>query len=315
MSRLIEVVPYDPDWPEIFEATSKLITQALGQNCIAIHHVGSTAVPGLMAKAKIDIIAVVKDTALVAQALKPLGYQYKGEYNIPFRLFFAKRRTSPEINLHVFENGNPEIELNILFRDFLRQSPQALKEYGDLKVRLLSTESAHERGAAMFSGYNLGKDAFIRKILEQAGFQGLCVRLSIHYEEWGAYHRIRKEQIFDHTSVVYDPNHPTLTLANHHHLILYKGTTIVSVVHVEMLSAQETAIRSLATDNPYKGNGYRSYLLTMVEKWLKRQGTEIIKTHASLRAEGFYRSLGYQNMPFDDPSICADTINLGKKLA
>ncbi len=105
MSRLIEVVPYDPDWPEVFEATSKLIFQALGQNCVAIHHVGSTAVPGLITKAKIDIIAVVKDTALVAQALEPLGYQYKGEYNIPFRLFFAKRGGSPEINLHVFEEG------------------------------------------------------------------------------------------------------------------------------------------------------------------------------------------------------------------
>ncbi len=183
-----------------------------------------------------------------------------------------------------------------------------------MKVRLLSIESAHEKGAAMFSGYNLGKDVFIRKILEQAGFQGLCVRLCTHYEEWKAYHRIRKGQIFDHTPVVYDPNHPTLTLANHHHLVLYKGTTIVSVAHVEMLSAREAAIRSLATDEPYKGNGYGSYLLEMVEKWMKRQGIEIVKTHAALRAEGFYRSLGYQDMPFDDPSICADTIDFGKRL-
>ena len=57
----IEVVPYDPEWPEIFERESLKIREALGDNCIAIHHIGSTFVPGLAAKPKIDMIAVVKE--------------------------------------------------------------------------------------------------------------------------------------------------------------------------------------------------------------------------------------------------------------
>ena len=60
-TKLIEFVPYDPIWPKIFEIESENIKQALGDNCVAIHHVGSTAVPGLSSKPKIDIIAVVKD--------------------------------------------------------------------------------------------------------------------------------------------------------------------------------------------------------------------------------------------------------------
>lgn len=57
----ITVVPYDPNWPNIFEAEATCIKKALADNCIALHHVGSTSVPGLAAKPKIDLIAVGRD--------------------------------------------------------------------------------------------------------------------------------------------------------------------------------------------------------------------------------------------------------------
>src|SRR5271170_541544 len=57
----IEVVPYNPDWPKLFDAEAAKIKQALGPNCIAIHHIGSTAVPNLAAKPIIDILPVVLD--------------------------------------------------------------------------------------------------------------------------------------------------------------------------------------------------------------------------------------------------------------
>jgi GrpB-like predicted nucleotidyltransferase (UPF0157 family) len=49
-NRVLEVVPYDPNWPQLFEQEAKLIQHALGDNCIAIHHIGSIAIPGLSAK-------------------------------------------------------------------------------------------------------------------------------------------------------------------------------------------------------------------------------------------------------------------------
>jgi len=53
MSKEIQVVPYDPNWPHIYEKEAALIGQALGGNCLAIHHIGSTAVPGLEVSLKL----------------------------------------------------------------------------------------------------------------------------------------------------------------------------------------------------------------------------------------------------------------------
>ena len=61
MSEKIEVVPYNPDWPKQFEIEAEKIRGALEDNLIEVHHVGSTSIPGLAAKPRIDIIAEIKD--------------------------------------------------------------------------------------------------------------------------------------------------------------------------------------------------------------------------------------------------------------
>lgn len=314
MTRKIDIVPYNPSWPQMFEEEAEKIKQALGENCIAVHHIGSTAVPGLCAKPLIDIIAVVKDTSRVMQKLEALGYTYKGEYNIPFRLFFSQREALPNVNLHVYEEGSPEIELNLLFRDFLRTHPETKEEYANLKLNLVKQDSSHKKANALVSTFNLGKNSFIKKILGQGDFKDLCMRFCAHHDEWENYHRIRKVQIFDPINVPYDPHHPSLKMENHYHFVLYRGTTIVSVAHVELLNATEAALRSLATDEPFKNKGYGSHLMKLLEKWLKSQGRTIFKMHSNLRAEPFYRKLGYVDMPFDDPCINPEFINLGKVL-
>ena len=52
-------MPYDPEWVKMFEHEAALLKNALGENSLIIHHIGSTSVPGLCAKPKIDIIAVI----------------------------------------------------------------------------------------------------------------------------------------------------------------------------------------------------------------------------------------------------------------
>jgi GrpB-like predicted nucleotidyltransferase (UPF0157 family)/GNAT superfamily N-acetyltransferase len=314
MSKPIEVVLYDTSWPEKFEAEAVNIRQALGDNCVAVHHIGSTAVPGLAAKPKVDIVAVIKRGADSIEALEKAGFVYKGEWNIPFKYGFTKR-DGTSVNLHVFEEEHPEIELNLLFRDYLRSNPSALEEYASMKEKLLSEDASHvkQEGQA-FSGYNLGKDAFIRKILNLAGFEGLRFLRCTHYEEWEAYHRIRKEQLFDPRNRVYDRNHPCLTAADHFHFVLLKGTKVVAVAMVEFLNETEAALRGLATDEPYKGKGYARIIIGLLEKWLRQKGKAILKLHSCLRAEGFYRKLGYTEMPFPDRVIFDDVIDLGKRL-
>lgn len=142
--KIIEVVLYDPNWPIIFAAESKTIQEALGENCLEIHHIGSTAVPGLVAKPKIDIIAVVNHLSEVGKQLSSIGIQYQGEYNIPLRYFFSKR-SKVNVNLHVYEEDHPEIELNLLFRDYLCSHAAARDEYALLKRQLLVDESSFQK--------------------------------------------------------------------------------------------------------------------------------------------------------------------------
>ena len=75
--KMIQVVPYDARWPHNFEQEAALIRQALGGNCLAIHHIGSTSVPGLSAKPKIDVIAVVQDPLLARDQLEKIGIQLR----------------------------------------------------------------------------------------------------------------------------------------------------------------------------------------------------------------------------------------------
>ncbi len=91
MKKNIKVVPYDPNWVEVFKHEAKLIEQALGENFIRIHHVGSTSVPGLCAKPKVDIITEVRNNALLEGALEKVGYVGKGGFNIPFHQVFLNR--------------------------------------------------------------------------------------------------------------------------------------------------------------------------------------------------------------------------------
>ncbi|MEI6187153.1 MAG: bifunctional GrpB family protein/GNAT family N-acetyltransferase [Alphaproteobacteria bacterium] len=309
----IEVVQYNDDWPKMFEQEAASIKQALGNNCIEIHHVGSTSIPGLSAKPIIDIIAVTKVPENTIEPLKSLGFEYKGEYNIPMHFGFNKKEDT-QVNLHVYEQGNPEIKLNILFRDYLRAHPEACQEYAELKNNLLSQKPSYEKNNRLVTGYNMGKDAFIRNILDKAGFNEIRMVRCAHYHDWEEYHRICEEQIFSPINVVYNRNHSNFNSENHYHYVLYKGTKIVSIAHIEFLNANEVAIRAFATDYPYKDHHYGSHMMEFLEKWIKYHGQNIIRVHARLSAEKFYRKLGYVEMDFNDLSLSKSFINLGKNL-
>lgn len=309
----IEVVPYNENWPEQFAREAEKIKQALGDNLIEIDHIGSTSVPGLSAKPIIDIIVECKDNKDSVRSFENIGYEYRGEFNIPFRNYFCKKQ-EVRFNLHVYEQDNPEIELNLKFRDYLRNNPEARDEYALLKSNLLKEKTSFEKTNSIFTGYNLGKDKFIRKILEKIGFNKLRLLRVAHHLEWQEYHRIRREQIFEPINIVYDANHLTITAKDHFHFVLCKGVKIVSIAHVELLNGKEVAIRSLATDAPYKMQGYARYLMQLLTKWIKQQGRKVIKLHANPNAENFYHKLGYINIEFDDVSISEDAIKLGKIL-
>ena len=88
--RRVEVVSYNPNWREMYKEESEKIKNILNDIIIDIHHIGSTALPGIKAKPVIDILVEVKDIERVDQynhKMKELGYEAMGEYGIPKRRF------------------------------------------------------------------------------------------------------------------------------------------------------------------------------------------------------------------------------------
>ncbi len=162
----VEIVDYDPAWPDMFERESARIAVALGDALLGIEHVGSTAVPGLGAKPIIDIMAGIRrfaDGERCVGPLERLGYVYKGELDIPGRHYFSKPRTGKRTHqIHMVELGGDFWRRHILFRDYLREDPRAAKAYHELKLRL-AERHRNDRYA-----YTEAKSEFIEAALTKA---------------------------------------------------------------------------------------------------------------------------------------------------
>jgi GrpB-like predicted nucleotidyltransferase (UPF0157 family) len=139
--RKIEVVDYDPAWPQMFELERESLYRILGAVAIAIHHIGSTAVPGLSAKPVIDIIVEATSVADIdchEPAMTSIGYEPKGEFGIPGRRFFQKGGDDRTHHVHAFAQGDPQLLRHIAFRDYLKLNPLVASEY---KMRWQATQS------------------------------------------------------------------------------------------------------------------------------------------------------------------------------
>ena len=110
--RIIQVVAYDPKWPELFQIESEALAAVLGDEILRVHHIGSTAVPGLAAKPIIDILLEVKDVNTLDEynaAMERLGYTARGEYGVPGRRFFLKGLHNRTHHVHAFNVGSPAV--------------------------------------------------------------------------------------------------------------------------------------------------------------------------------------------------------------
>lgn len=299
-SKKIVVTPYNPDWPKTFAREASTIQEALGDNCIAVHHVGSTSVPGLLAKPVIDIILIVKDPEKAILPLENLSFKYKGEYNIPLRYYFS-RSEGVATNLHVYEENHPEIELNLLFRDYLKANPEAKEEYARLKESLLKEKSSYEKNNSLFTGYNLGKDAFIKKTLKAAGFHRFGIRRCTHIAEWDSAKKLRQKTFFDPLSIK-DPYTWTFDHSEHVHFIFYLGIEIIGYAHIQLWPENRAALRIIVIDDNFRNQGFGSQFLALCEQWLKKQGISSLHDEARPDAVKFYKNNGYKEMPFNDPS-------------
>ena len=142
----IRVVPYDPCWPARADDESRRIADALGPIARRLEHVGSTAVPGLAAKAIIDLQLSVEDSTALDTFVEPLeglGYLFAPDQESPRYHFFGRPHTRPRTyHLHVCGAGSQDELRHVAVRDYLRAHPGEAARYGELKRQVAASSGA-----------------------------------------------------------------------------------------------------------------------------------------------------------------------------
>ena len=163
--RIVEIHPYDPEWPARFERERAAIVDALGAVAVQVEHTGSTSVPGLAAKPKIDITLAVPDSAdehAYVPALEAAGYRFVMREPDWFEHRLLAR-DAPAVNLHVFSVGCSEIDQMTGFRDWLRTHADDRALYERVKRELA------ERDWAIVQDYADAKTDIVIEIKRRAG--------------------------------------------------------------------------------------------------------------------------------------------------
>lgn len=135
----IVVEPYNPKWKTDFEKIKSEIETVISDFIVRIEHVGSTSVSGLSAKPIIDVDIVIKNYSVfdnIVERLHSIGYIYEGDLGIEGREAF-KYENKPDLqehHLYVCPENSKELHRHITFRDYLRLNPDAVAEYGKIKL-------------------------------------------------------------------------------------------------------------------------------------------------------------------------------------
>jgi GrpB-like predicted nucleotidyltransferase (UPF0157 family)/GNAT superfamily N-acetyltransferase len=166
LTRLMEIVDYDSGWPTRYHVERQRIEEALKEKVLAVHHIGSTAVPGLRAKPVIDILVAITgapEAADLDPTMCALGYTPRGELGIAGRGYFTKQVNGIRTHqVHVYEAGHPNIAKHLAFRDCLRAHPEIAAEYARVKQGAAQAHTFHS------GDYGRAKARFIERIIAEA---------------------------------------------------------------------------------------------------------------------------------------------------
>ena len=168
MSRkIVSLSPHNPNWQKAFFTAEKILRGQISTN-IKFHHIGSTSIVGIHAKPILDILGVVESIEAFdnyRSELESLDFVWKGEYGIAGRRYCVLYDESEEVgltHLHVFAKSDDEVERHLIFRDYLRATPEASFRYEELKKKLVQSF------AETRSNYAEGKTQLITQLLEEA---------------------------------------------------------------------------------------------------------------------------------------------------
>ncbi len=148
----LHLVAPDPTWPQQASRLLERLRPVFGDALVTADHVGSTAVPGLVAKDVIDLqvgvasLAAADDPALVQRAREAgfprtegVAYDNAKDGTTWPKRFHGSADPGRPVHLHVREAGSPGWRWALAFRDWLRSDGAAREEYAAQKERIAAT--------------------------------------------------------------------------------------------------------------------------------------------------------------------------------
>lgn len=159
---------HDPAWAAAAQRESARLTEALGDALDIVHHIGSTAIPGIRAKPILDLLPVFSSPAALDDSqsvIVSLGYAAWGEYGLQGRHYYTLDDRSTglrKVQLHGYLIGSPHIARHVAFRDYLRQRPDLALAYDAEKERCRDLHPLDSHA------YTDCKSAWIRRIQDEA---------------------------------------------------------------------------------------------------------------------------------------------------
>ena len=135
LDEAVRVLDPDPVWPVRARAEQDRLLRLVGDEVIAMEHVGSTAVRNLPARGTLDLLAGVHRLPLSPDAMAALdtaGYEDCGGAGTPGRVYL-RRRGRTRVDLHLVAYDGPLWRDAVAFRDFLRHHPGEADRWGTVK--------------------------------------------------------------------------------------------------------------------------------------------------------------------------------------
>ena len=167
-ARKFSISPYKASWKTAFNEYAEILGEMYPN--AAIEHIGSTAVEGMSGKDTIDVLVIVDNLELIqdsVEVMEEAGFIYEGEFVMKDSLLFRKMNGSELLaNIHFFPKGHAHIAEMVGIREYLRNHPEEVKNYSDLKVDL------YKKYKDDYSSYRKHKDEYMKQLLERSGVVG-----------------------------------------------------------------------------------------------------------------------------------------------
>jgi GrpB-like predicted nucleotidyltransferase (UPF0157 family) len=136
----VELLPHNPAWAEIAAREAERLKAALGDNLQIVHHIGSTAIPGIAAKPIVDLMPIVGDLGALdaaRPAVEALGYVWRGEFGLEGRRYCVLSDADGKrlVQAHCYQADSPQIARHLDYRDYMRAHPDQAAAYEAEKRR------------------------------------------------------------------------------------------------------------------------------------------------------------------------------------